>query len=76
MIKTIAIIVICFAVIIASMSLFLLATSYKDCFSKNKVTKKKARYLYKKEWITTLLITITPIWLGLSMIGVLVNPNM
>ncbi|WP_278307504.1 conjugal transfer protein [Mycoplasma feriruminatoris] len=74
MIKVVAILVICFATIIASLGLFLLLTTYKDCFSKNKIAKKKARFLYFKEWLVTLLITILAIWLGLSMTGVIVSP--
>ncbi|UWD34763.1 conjugal transfer protein [Mycoplasma cottewii] len=62
-------ITIIFSSLIAILSLVLLLTEYKECFSKNKLTRAKARAAFKWPWITTLAILVLSVWLVLIMVG-------
>ncbi|AJM71558.1 hypothetical protein MYE_00303 [Mycoplasma yeatsii GM274B] len=64
------IITIIFSSLIAILSLVLLSTEYKECFSRNKLTRTKARSVFKWPWITTLAILVLSVWLILIMVGV------
>lgn len=62
-------ITIIFSSLIAIIKLVLLLTEYKECFSKNKLTRTKARSVLKWGWITTLANFVLSVWLVLIMVG-------
>ncbi|WP_373435595.1 hypothetical protein [Metamycoplasma equirhinis] len=73
--KAPAIIGVVLGLIIAILTLILLFTEYKDCFSKDFIVKNQARKIYRRQWIFTLVICIISIWMVLGMTSYLIFSN-